>query len=59
MKNKYTYYWYVINNGGYRKNVFELRTIYGECNKNLLLPLRVYADNKHFPKNSSFFHNFI
>jgi hypothetical protein len=22
-------------------------------------PLRVYADNKHFPKNTSFFHNFI
>jgi hypothetical protein len=21
--------------------------------------MRVYADNKHFPKNSSFFHNFI
>jgi hypothetical protein len=25
----------------------------------MLLPLRVYADNKRFPKNSSFFHNFI
>jgi hypothetical protein len=25
----------------------------------MLLPLDVYADNKHFPKNSSFFHNFI
>jgi hypothetical protein len=25
----------------------------------MLLPLRVYANNKHFPKNSSFFHNFI
>jgi hypothetical protein len=23
------------------------------------LPLRVYADNKHFPKNFSLFHNFI
>jgi hypothetical protein len=23
----------------------------------LLLPLRVYADNKRFPKNSWFFHN--
>jgi hypothetical protein len=30
--------------------------IYDECNKNAL---RVYADNKRFPKNSSFFHNFI
>jgi hypothetical protein len=25
----------------------------------MLLALRVYADNKYFPKNSSFFHNFI
>jgi hypothetical protein len=25
----------------------------------ILLPLRVYADNEYFPKNSSFFHNFI
>jgi hypothetical protein len=24
-----------------------------------LLSLGVYADNKNFPKNSSFFHNFI
>jgi hypothetical protein len=29
--------------------------IYGECNKNA----SVYVDNKRFPKNSSFFHNFI
>jgi hypothetical protein len=27
--------------------------------RKMLLPLPVYADNKHFPKNSSFFHNFI
>jgi predicted lactoylglutathione lyase len=25
----------------------------------ILLPLQVYADNRHFPKNSSFFHNVI
>jgi hypothetical protein len=25
----------------------------------MLQALRVYADNKYFPKNSSFFHNFI
>jgi hypothetical protein len=31
---------------------------YGECNKNAS-PLRVYANNKHFPKNDSFFQNFI
>jgi hypothetical protein len=29
--------------------------IYGEYNK-MLLPLGVYAGNKHFPKNSLVFH---
>jgi hypothetical protein len=32
--------------------------IYGGYNK-MLLPLRVYTDNRQFPKKSSFFHNFI
>jgi hypothetical protein len=32
--------------------------IYDKYNKNAS-PLRVYADHKHFPKNTSFFHNFI
>jgi hypothetical protein len=32
--------------------------IHDECNKMLLL-LRVYAHNKHFPQNISFFHNFM
>jgi hypothetical protein len=30
--------------------------IYGECNKNTSAVARLW---KHFPKNSSFFHNFI
>jgi hypothetical protein len=25
----------------------------------MILPLRIYADNKHFPKNSSFLQNFF
>jgi hypothetical protein len=37
----------------------DMSLIYSECNKNALVSLRVYADNKHFPKNSSFFYNFI
>jgi hypothetical protein len=27
--------------------------------KRIRTMLRVYADNRHYPKNSSFFHNFI
>jgi hypothetical protein len=36
----------------------DMSLIYTKCNKNALVSLRVYGDNKHFPKNSSFFHNF-
>jgi hypothetical protein len=32
--------------------------IYGESNKNASA-VGIYADNKDFPENSSFFHNFI
>jgi hypothetical protein len=37
----------------------DMSLIYTKCNKNALVSLRVYGDNKYFPKNSSFFHNFI
>jgi hypothetical protein len=32
--------------------------VYGECDKNACA-VGVYSENNHFPKNSSFFHNFI
>jgi uncharacterized membrane protein YGL010W len=41
-------------------DIYEKRKMFLIANViKMLLPLQIYADNKHFPKNSSFFHNFI